>query len=62
MVEWISVGDRDPVNESDVLINSPERDPHVLQGYYTDGKWWTYDHIVVLVTHWMPLPEAPTNG
>ena len=69
MAEWISVNDRLPDSNEDVLvcvIDSGE--PCVMYGVrLNDGEWeWEGDAIGgwwepldLQVTHWMPLPEPP---
>lgn len=57
-VEWISVEDRLPEPESDVLLYS---DGRVTHGHYSEWlKTFTAHALEVpRVTHWTPLPEPP---
>lgn len=62
--KWISVKDRLPKNEQDVLayLNDGEETRIAPCNYY-NGVWFdsVMNCVVVLqnVTHWMPLPEPP---
>lgn len=65
---WISVKDSMPENCTDVLVNSKrewENDSPIMQGHY-DQKyscWFCYElheDEYANVTHWQPLPPAPT--
>jgi len=71
MSEWISVEDRLPTHNHSVLGyaisgglvgDSPMVD---ILSYLPDLKIWLqfagYDDEVVKVSHWMPLPEPPTQ-
>lgn len=60
MSKWISVKDRLPDLDVEVLIFNGE----IYKGFRTDmyGPWiWThYDYMPTHdVTHWIPLPEPP---
>ena len=65
--EWISVEERLPENENErvlvILKDIPLVDhigtPKVDTDRYIDGRWVRWDRII---THWMPLPEAPKKG
>jgi len=74
-MDWISVKDRLPSPEEDVLfIVEPNGVPFVRIGSYgTDGVWrllcgmWSdyrpfTSKIAWPVTRWMPLPEPPEEG
>ncbi len=60
--KWISVKDRLPEHGDVVLCWHKAKDyPIVLQfdkrsGFWLDDQW---DYGMGLITHWMPLPEAP---
>lgn len=61
---WISVKDRLPDNEQDVLayLDCGE-ETRIAPCNYVNGVWFdcTMNCVVILqhVTHWMPLPEPP---
>ena len=70
--EWISVNDRLPPHNHDVLVYRPDMAMKILvdnyYGYYgeDDAEWhegWAkYGkdiHNNPLITHWMPLPQPP---
>ena len=72
MSEWISVKDRLPKRDANVMCITPTRWIHI--GRYQGDKFenaiffrrWGYDkkigaerYIPTEVTHWMPLPEPP---
>lgn len=69
MPEWISVKDRLPEKETDVLALRQDRKCFV--GYICEPSWngkinwviWTAmkstRNVSRKVTHWMPLPEPP---
>lgn len=56
--EWISVEDRLPKQWKYVLVCCG--DEIRTDFIASDGRW--YEHIHDIVTHWMPLPEAPKKG
>lgn len=54
--EWISVKDRLPEKNTDVLIYNIEE--YIGSDFLTkDGKWFWNEELPP--THWMPLPEPP---
>lgn len=53
--EWISVDERLPPKNTMVLIFCGGA--REMDWICSTGLW--YDHDYTLVTHWMPLPEAP---
>lgn len=64
MGEWISVNDRLPEHDQDVLIcvNGNTIDTGYCWGdpYDADSRGWqAYACMSNNVTHWMPLPELP---
>ena len=70
--EWISVKDKLPPYNHDVLVYRPNMAMKIVvdsyDGYYgeDDGEWYEgwakYGkdiHNNPLITHWMPMPELP---
>ena len=61
--EWISVNDRLPEDESDVLAYSRNgEESRIYPANYAKGVW--FDCIFAssandTTTHWMPIPEPP---
>jgi len=58
---WIPVSERLPPDETVVLAWSGKR---VAFGYMSDGQWidTLYGWVIPLgPSHWMPLPEPPTD-
>lgn len=55
--KWISVKDRLPEDNGDVLICVRGR--HLQVGFYINERWINYALIKGHVTHWMPLPGIP---
>ena len=56
--KWISVNDRLPEDDDDVLILIYGKIIGV--GYRINGKWKSQAMVKApVVTHWMPLPEMP---
>lgn len=73
MTEWISVEDKYPENQQKVKIKilyEPTQEIQEIEATfkdYDDYRSWTikkplnlYDYIAK-PTHWMPLPEPPTD-
>ena len=66
-MKWISVKDRMPDHNNEVLVYAPELDiigPELIGNYFDDDETWTaYDfhetNMNAKVTHWMPLPNPP---
>ena len=62
--KWISVEERLPGDNDDVLVryvHSNGKRYHTVGNYLSPfDTWFTdIDNDVVIITHWMPLPEAP---
>ena len=61
--EWISVDDRLPEDDSDVLAYLRiVEGSRICQANYANGMWfdWIFNTPVTeSITHWMPLPEPP---
>ena len=55
--EWVSVKDRSPNLFENVLVF---RDGKISIDYNEENGWFAYDFNGKRVTHWMPLPLAPT--
>lgn len=60
MDNWIKVEDRLPDNMQDVLVYDKNRGRII--GFYSDGQWGDDLRNYHQVTHWMPLPEAPSGN
>ena len=67
-MNWISVKDRLPVNDDEVLVIGEGWDGMYWWRIYfvdADGQWYTIEGDTVndlsakRITHWMPLPEPP---
>lgn len=74
MAEWISVNDRLPEESADKPVNivwkntnqtpyyeSIRNKPYVGKAYYYNGEWWLFSYVEdnIVITHWMPTPDAP---
>ena len=68
MSEWISVVDRLPVPDKDVLLCFETSQMAVGGKYELDDGWYSitdaedYTDCDTPPTHWMPLPEPPGGG
>ncbi len=66
--EWISVKERLPDNDRDVLIYSPYHERERQVGYYgQSSEMFFYEQddgsdSSIVVTHWQELPDKPTIG
>lgn len=65
MSEWISVKDRLPEKEIDVLGSAD--DPRIMLTVRYSGSIWYPNHfceegIIDGITHWMHLPELPKEN
>jgi hypothetical protein len=56
-MKWISVKDRLPEDNQQVLVSYGGTDAIDIRIFFKDIDLWSDLH----VTHWMPLPEAPNN-
>lgn len=57
MSDWIDVNDRLPDHDEAVLVYRPRiKQPVQLV------LWFFGDENDLQITHWMPLPEAPTQN
>lgn len=67
MSEWISVDERLPINDQNVLVLFKRYADHdilcaqftVFNNRFTSRGY--YGAPIMNVTHWMPLPEPPSN-
>ena len=63
--EWVSVEDRLPENEQEVLVywrNTSQKAEHFEITHYTGNHWFLLDNTSrpwIEVIAWMPLPEPP---
>lgn len=65
MSEWISVEDRLPERDSEVICRSNKEGNRIFIGYlgYRSGAWMEDGSMHIgEVTHWMPLPPPPKEG
>lgn len=63
--KWISVEERLPENSNSVLVCVNKLPQRYLCRYNSDAKRWLWDDALTYaqdVTHWQPLPPAPTKG
>ncbi len=67
-MNWISVDERLPDDQQEILTYWPERNMIQVQRFYEDyaglGRWWMHgwqNHSLKYnrITHWMPLPAPP---
>ena len=59
---WISVEERLPEKDKDVMCYSNKNGGHMFFGYrgWISGEWMEGGSLHIGdVTHWMPLPDAP---
>ena len=59
--KWRAVADEMPDSDQTVMIHHAEEDEPVWMGYHDGETWRLVDGNRCAVTHWMPLPEPPTN-
>lgn len=61
-VKWISVKDRLPEDDSNVLAYLPiGEEGRIYPANYAKGVWWDciFNTPAQVTTHWMPLPQPP---
>ena len=62
-MEWISVKDRLPENDTRVLAYCKDRCIHDVKWRWADNAWYDKGSAAVylagFVTHWLPMPEPP---
>lgn len=56
MSDWINVEDRHPEDGEYILVVRDVGERLITDTYNWD-RWWKMNN----VTHWMPLPEPPTD-
>lgn len=67
-MEWISVKERMPRYNKDVITFAPNMAMPIVvdwyNGYYgeDDNEWHEGWNTGRSITHWMPLPEPPKNS
>jgi len=63
MIKWISVEDKLPEDDRDVLVYYGNNRCGVEWINWVKGKCygWCGEDNIVSVTHWMPLPESPKD-
>jgi len=61
LVQWISVRDHLPEDDTDVLVSSLGRNVEVRLAYRAEGFWreTVSNCLIVDSTHWMFLPDPP---
>lgn len=57
-MNWISVSERLRDDDDEVLMYAGEE---YFVGCYERDTWWFSDYDIEGVTHWMPLPEPPSD-
>jgi hypothetical protein len=62
--DWISVKDRLPDNDDDVLVTDGKRLEIAFWFYYFEPHCWSFSNELAgydtgAITHWMPLPPLP---
>jgi len=63
--KWVSVGDRLPENNKQVMIYSEEWGitfAIMQNGKFWDGNCYSDSEFVENVTNWMPLPQPPSEA
>jgi len=60
-MEWISVKDRLPSDEQDVIVTDGKNVLQTFYAIYDSGISWGTSRWVGEITHWMPLPEPPQS-
>ena len=58
---WTRCADALPDSDLTVMIHHPEEDEPVWVGYHDGKRWRTAEGARVAVTHWMPMPEPPSE-
>ncbi|KKK78220.1 hypothetical protein LCGC14_2845770 [marine sediment metagenome] len=61
--EWISVKDRLPKNDDEVLVYHKSKNIDDIGTAYFKIDMWHWDDYTILenVSHWQPLPPPPTT-
>jgi len=58
--DWISIDDRLPKVGEDVIVFSDDK-YQIDIGFLIDKKWYSDRGLLPTVTHWMPLPNPPSE-
>lgn len=58
---WTRCADDLPDADLTVMIHHPDEDEPVWVGYLDGETWRTAEGVRVAVTHWMPMPEPPSE-
>ena len=64
MSNWISVSDGLPNEGKNVIVfpfNYDGSEDFSITGIYDDGDWCCERSNIITVTHWMPLPDSPSQ-
>ena len=59
--EWISVEEQLPDKRMDVLIFTWDCDTYIADYIPSVKQWWVENDLRSDVSHWMPMPEPPTE-
>lgn len=60
--KWRSCKEEMPRSYQYVLVFTAHNDMYTALYHEAMGKWWSYDHTVLDVTHWMSLPKLPKES
>jgi hypothetical protein len=58
--DWTCIDDRLPKNAEDVIVFSDDK-YQIDIGFLMNGKWFSDRGELHTVTHWMPLPNPPSE-
>ena len=59
--KWISVEEQLPDKRMDVLIFTLDCDTYIADYIPSVKQWWVENDLRSDVSHWMPMPEPPTE-
>jgi hypothetical protein len=60
-VKWISVEERLPRNGLKVLVLKKHHAPTIQSALFRDNRFIFAGETMGDITHWMPLPDPPTE-